>query len=149
LKGFWTCRVGDFVGLDEVLETVGLRLILPLVAVGAFHVFLFGGLIGDSSSTRPFLDLRRNGLFEKKPDRFFCTLLSGEAIPGNSIPLIGAIFVGELAPDMGSALVNELGAEYSLWLSLLSGRALDDNADPLTEGGALDLQNMVIPSVGY
>lgn len=63
--------MGDFVGLDCVLPgTVGLRFILPAVDAPGFQVFRLGGLLVEIGSCS-FLDLRRNGLFEKKPDRFF------------------------------------------------------------------------------
>lgn len=70
-------------------------------------------------------------------------------MPGSSMPFIGAVLVGEAAADTGSALVNELGAEYWLSLSLLSGLVFEDKAEPDTEGGASVRQNMVMPSVGY
>jgi hypothetical protein len=147
LKKLVVCLVGDLVGLECALDTVGLRLILPPAAELEDHVLPFGGLVTGLSSS--FLDFRRNGLLEKKPDRFFCTDFSGEPIPGSSTPFIGPILVGEGAADIGSALVNELGTEYWLSLSLLSGLVFDDKAEPATEGGASARQNIVMPSVGY
>lgn len=142
----------DLVGLDVVLEaldTVGLRLMRVVDADPAFHVLR---LVEDLTVavSGSLLDLRRKGLFEKNPDRFFWIDLSGDAMPGSSTPFTGAILVGDEVPDMGSALVYELGTEYWLSLSRLPGRVLLESADPVAEGGAAsDLQNMVIPSVGY
>ena len=105
-----------------------------------FQVLRFdNGLLGS------FFDFLLNGLLEKNPDLFFCTAFSGDAMPGSPTPLTGALLVGEFLPDKGSALVNELGFEYSLWSSLLPGRPLDDGAVSALEGA---LQNAVIPSVG-
>ena len=149
MKGF---RTAGFVGLDVVLDaldTVGLRLMRVVDADPAFQVFrLLEDLTVAVSGS--LLDLRRNGLLEKKPDRFFWIDLSGDAIPGSSTPPAGVILVGDEVPDIGSALVYELGTEYWLSLSRLPGRVLLDIAEPVAEGGATsDLQNMVIPSVGY
>ena len=118
LNGIWSCLEIDFTGLElaDELETVdGFRLIRADDAeADGFQVLRFEAACTGFSTS--FFDLRRKGLFEKKPDLFFCRDFSGEvgAIPGNSTPLIGADFVGEFFPDIGSALVKLLGLEYSL-----------------------------------
>ena len=109
-----------------------------------FHVLSFW-----TSGSFSFFDLRRNGLFEKKPDRFFCTDFSGEVMPGKPTPLIGTCFVGEFLPDIGSALVNELGFEYSLRSSRLLGRSPTDDGAVSARDGPSALQNCVMPSIGY
>ena len=57
-------------------------------------------------------------------------------------------FVGEVFPLVGSKLEKDVGFEYSLWLSRLSGRVGDGTAELRSEG-APGRQNCVIPSVGY
>ena len=41
-------------------------------------------------------------------------VLGEEVIPGKPTPLMAMPLVGEFLPDIGSALVNELGYEQSL-----------------------------------
>ena len=87
-----------------MLRFLGVKLIW-LPAPG-FQVLRFGFVVCAWCSVSRF-DLRRKGLFEKKPERFFWTDFSGEeAMPGRPTPLVGGMpFVGELFPDIGSALV--------------------------------------------
>lgn len=75
---------------------------------------LYAGRVEASDWFGSLFDFRRKGLFEKKPERFFCTDFSGESMPGSSTPPTGACLVGEFLPDVGSALVKELVLEYSL-----------------------------------
>jgi hypothetical protein len=94
-----------------------------------------------------FFDFLRNGLLEKNPDCFFSTDLVGDVIPGRGIPLMGGPLLGEFLPDIGSALVKELGFEYSLWSSLLPGRPLEEGAVSALDGASVR-QSMVMPSRG-